>query len=297
MNALFLAAFAALALRAVDEPKNNFRFAVIGDRTGGAQPQIYGRVWYEVDLLHPDIVLNVGDTIQGGDDVTAAEEWEELRPVWARYRHYPLYFTPGNHDIWSDISRQLYEQESGRPTHYSFNYQDSHFVVLDSAGVAGDSSRGRLSPKQLEFLEQDLAENEDADPKFVLFHHPFWIQGFAEQGGEFELHELAQRYGVDYVISGHGHQFVRMERDGIVYMEVGSSGGNMTKGLIRGEGFRQGWFHHWVWGRVQNNKVTFTVKEIGGPMGEGRIFDAEDWGEDGPKFDAADPALSAKPAT
>ena len=54
-NILVAAAFATLALNAVDEPKNDFRFAILGDRTGGAQPQVYGRVWREVDLLHPDL--------------------------------------------------------------------------------------------------------------------------------------------------------------------------------------------------------------------------------------------------
>src|SRR5262249_46041843 len=115
------------------EPKNDFRFSIIGDRTGGAQPEIYGRIWREVDLMHPDFVINVGDTIEGGKDELAASQWQDLRPVWQRYHHFPMYFTPSNHDIWSDWSLQLYKKETSRPNYYSFNYQDAHFTVLDNS--------------------------------------------------------------------------------------------------------------------------------------------------------------------
>ena len=279
-----------IGVRALNEPKNDFRFSILGDRTGGAQPEIYGRVWREIDLLHPDFVINVGDTIEGGNDARAEAEWMELRPTWQRYRHYPLYFTPGNHDIWDDASRRLYERETGQKAWYSFNYQDAHFTVLDNSQTAG------LSDEQMQFLEQDLSRNQDRNPKFVFFHRPFWILPLKLESGEFPLHKLVKRYGVRFVICGHGHQFVRLKRDGIIYMEVGSSGGVM-KGLERGEGFNQGWFYHHVWGRVTGSRVEFTVKEIDGPKGRGRMFNADEWDQNGPKFQAEDPAAAEKPRT
>ena len=280
-----------VAVRAVTEPKNDFRFSIMGDRTGSAQPEVYGRVWREIGLLHPDFVINVGDTIQGGKDETAQAEWSDLRPIWERYKHFPLYFTPGNHDIWSEHSLEIYERETGRRRFYSFNYQEAHFTVLDN-------SRGlELGEDQLKFLTADLEQNKDRRPKFIFFHKPYWIALLKLGSGEFPLHQIARKYGVDFVISGHGHQFVRMSRDGIVYMEVGSSGGNMDRGLRLGQGFEQGWFFHHVWARVKGSKVFFTVKEIDGPKGAGRMFRAEDWDENGPKFDVADPAVSDRPRT
>jgi UDP-2,3-diacylglucosamine pyrophosphatase LpxH len=277
--------------RAVTEPKNDFRFSIIGDRTGGATPEIYGRVWREVDLLHPDFVINVGDTIQGGSDERARQEWAELRPIWARYSHYPHYFTPGNHDVWSEVSRQIYEQESGRKPYYSFNYQDAHFVVLDNSRTTD------LSQEQLDFLERNLEANKHRRPKFVFFHRPFWIPLLMLGNTEFRLHQLCKKYGVEHVISGHGHQFVRIVRDGIAYMEVGSSGGTMERALAQGHGFREGRFYHHVWGRVKGGKVYFTVKEIDGAKGAGRMFRAEDWDEKGPRFEVDDPAATEKPRT
>lgn len=291
-SALALASLGGVvALRAVTEPKNDFRFSIIGDRTGGAQPQIYGRVWREVDLLHPEFVINVGDTIQGGNDQLAEAQWLELRPLFQRYGHFPLYFTPGNHDVFSDTSRQLYEKQSGRPVQYSFNYQDAHFTVLDNSQTTD------LSQGQLEFLARDLARYKDKNPKFIFFHKPYWIPLIKLGASQFPLHQLALKYGVKHVISGHGHQFVRLVRDGVAYMEVGSSGGQMTAALELGHGFKEGRFYHHVWGHVKGSKVALTVKEIDGVKGAGRMFRAEDWDDNGPKFDTKDPAINEDPRT
>ncbi|MCC6293410.1 MAG: metallophosphoesterase [Bryobacterales bacterium] len=277
--------------RAVTEPKNDFRFSILGDRTGGAQPEIYGRIWREVDLLHPDFVINVGDTIQGGRDADLTQQWNELRPLFQRYSHYPLYFTPGNHDVFNDTSQALYEKESKRPTFYSFDYQEAHFTVLDNSRTNG------LTDDQMAFLAKDLEANKDKRPKFVFFHRPYWIAPLKLGSGEFPLHQLAKKYGVEHIISGHGHVFVRIVRDGIAYMEVGSSGGNMTKALEQGQGFKEGRFYHHVWVRVKGSKAMMSVKELDGPKGAGRMFNAEDWDENGPKFEVADPAATINPTT
>ena len=277
--------------RAVTEPKNDFRFSILGDRTGGAQPEIYGRIWREVDLLHPDFVINVGDTIQGGRDADLQQQWGELRPLFQRYSHYPLYFTPGNHDVFNDTSKELYEKETKRPTFYSFDYQEAHFTVLDN------SRTNDLTEDQIKFLEKDLEANKDKRPKFVFFHKPYWIAPLKLGSGEFPLHQLAKKYGVEHIISGHGHVFVRIVRDGIAYMEVGSSGGTMEKALEQGHGFKEGRFYHHVWVRVKGSKAMMSVKELDGPKGAGRMFNAEDWDENGPKFEVADPAASIKPTT
>jgi len=72
---------------------------------------VYAEIWRELDRVRPDFVINVGDSIEGLNDAAAPSEWRELRRLWDRYP-YPLYFTPGNHDIWSDRSRRLFERET-----------------------------------------------------------------------------------------------------------------------------------------------------------------------------------------
>jgi len=284
--AIIAVIFGAISIRALSEPNNDFRFSILGDRTGGAQPEVYGRVWREVDLQHPDFIINVGDTIQGGNDARAPAEWADVRRVWERYEHFPLYLTPGNHDIWSSRSQALYEEQTGYPPYYSFNYQDAHFTVLDNSRTAD------LSAEQLDFLEKDLQENQERSPKFVLFHRPFWISLLRRGDTSFRLHQLALKYGVGCIISGHGHQFVRMVADGVAYMEVGSSGGVMS-----GTQFSQGWFYQHVWARVKGANVYLTVKELDGVRGRGRSFRAEDWDQKGPGFNVDDPASSYDPET
>ena len=280
---LHLAAVGIPALRAA-EP--GFRFALIGDRTGTAAPQIYSRVWREVSLFGPDLAISIGDIIQGGSDATAVKEWREMDDIWRRYRRFPTYFVPGNHDIWSAESKRLFEIEAGHPATHSFVHGGALFVILDN------SLTDALPPGQLEYCERTLARHRDLRPKFVFCHRPSWLLDARVGNRNFGLHTLARKYGVDYVISGHGHQLVHLELDGVRYLEIGSSGGSIERGLRLGQGFKEGWFYHWIWAQVRDGKVEFTVKEV---TGLGRVFRLSDWGATGPKFDPGDPALLDTP--
>ena len=256
------------AVGGLTAPANDFQFAILGDRTGGAAPGVYERIWHEVEALHPAFVINAGDTIEGGDDSRAEQEWLALRPLWGRAA---IYFTPGNHDIFSDASRKIYERQTRRPAFYSFDYQQAHFTVLDN-------SRGdELSASQLEFLRGDLEKNKQTSPKLIFFHRPFWIPYILFKSGDFPLHRIAQKYGVCCVINGHMHQLMHGTQDGITYLVVGSSGASLGRGIKAGQGFREGWFFQHISAKVTGAKVQFTVKELDGPAGPGRSFNAEEW--------------------
>lgn len=260
LHALAFVALCIGGLAAADSPRNDFRFVILGDRTGDAQPGVYEKIWSEVEALHPDLVINVGDTIQGGNDLTAAAEWSALRPLWNRYGR-PIYFTPGNHDIWSPASRAIWEQQTGHPPFYSFDYQNAHFTVLDN------SRSSELSEQQMQFLAHDLAVNHQRDPKFVFFHQPFWLLPVKFQNSQFPFQQLVAKYQVAYVISGHGHQYVRASLDGVTYLEAPSSGGK-----LKGKGFDQGWFYGQVLVTVQGSEARIRVNEVGAPFGEGRVI-------------------------
>jgi predicted phosphodiesterase len=263
-----------------------FRFALIGDRTGTAAPQIYARTWREVNLFGPDLAVSIGDTIQGGNDATAVKEWREMDDVWRRYRRFSTLYVPGNHDIWSKESKRLFEIEAGHPASHSFVHGGALFVILDN------SLADELAPAQLEYCERELARHKELRPKFVFCHRPFWLVNARLGNRGFALHGLAKKYDVDYVISGHGHQLVHLELDGVRYLEIGSSGGSIERGLKLGQGFRDGWFYHWIWAQVRDGKVELTVKEV---TGLGRVFRLRDWGQAGPLFDPGDPALLDQP--
>ena len=260
------AAVVWVSLCAAVPGSGDFRFVILGDRTGEAQGGVYEQIWREVDLWRPDLVINVGDTIEGGNDVRAVREWAALRPLFAKYRRYPVYFTPGNHDIWSEVSRRLYERESKKPAHYGFDYGSAHFTVLDN------SETESLSDNEMRFLSADLEKHKDQPVKLIFFHRPFWLVPVM-LGGDFPLHQLATRYHVQYVVSGHSHKFARFEHGGVTYLMVGSSGAH-----LRGTGFEAGWFFHHVQATVSGGKVRMTIKEVNAPFGQGRSFTEEGWG-------------------
>lgn len=243
---------------AVETEPSGFRFVVLGDRTGNADEAIYEQVWRDVASERPALVLNVGDTIQGGNDATAQAEWDALRTVWSL----PQFFSPGNHDIWSEASRRTYERATKHPSFYGFDYQGAHFTVLDNSGSLN------LNDEQMKFLETDLQRNRGKSPKFISFHQPFWLLPLKFQSGEFPFHQLAKKYGVAAVFSGHGHQFVRLERDGIVYLEAGSSGAK-----LKGQGFSQGWFFGHTVVDCNGASVKIVIHETGPPFGQSRVFE------------------------
>ncbi|MBK9167879.1 MAG: metallophosphoesterase [Bryobacterales bacterium] len=250
--------------------ENDFHFSIVGDRTGSAVPGVYEQVWREIERLGPDFIVNVGDTIEGQTLGRPREEWEELSAFWRRFG-LRQYFTPGNHDIWSPDSLVLYRRYTARPTMYSFTWQNAYFAVLDNSRTLD------LPEEQYRFLEADLRKHRDFEPKFVFFHKPFWIAFLKVGSGSFPLHRIAVRHRVTYVVSGHTHTFDRMERDGVGYLIVGSSGGAL-RGDSEAEGsLERGHFYHHIRGHVRGASVRLTVKELDAPAGKGRVFDATGW--------------------
>jgi len=62
-----------------NNPKN-FQFAIIGDRTGGANTQgTFDMALDQLNLLQPEFVINVGDLIEGYpiDEDDLNSQWEE----------------------------------------------------------------------------------------------------------------------------------------------------------------------------------------------------------------------------
>ena len=79
------------------------RFVVLGDRTGGHVPSIFGQIVQEVLRLRPDFVVNVGDMIEGytEDEKVLEEQWAEFKTLLEPLT-VPVYLVPGNHDITTD---------------------------------------------------------------------------------------------------------------------------------------------------------------------------------------------------
>jgi 3',5'-cyclic-AMP phosphodiesterase len=266
--AVFPALAVAALIAAFPGDRDTFRFAILGDRTGGAQPGAYEQVWREAAADHPAFAITAGDLIEGLDDASADSQWREFRRTLQPYEGIPFYAAPGNHDIWSAASERLFRQYSGHPPDYSFDYGSAHFTFLDN------SRSDELPAAELSFLQQDLETHTRQPLKFVITHRPSWIVAVALKNPDFPLHQLARRYGVHYVIAGHVHQLLHFEFEGVTYLSLPSAGGH----LRASSQYADGWFFGHILADVRGSEVEFRIEEVKPPLGQARTTRFSDWG-------------------
>jgi len=265
------AALTLLLWAASAQTQGSFRFAIIGDRTGDAQSGVYERVWHDASAENPAFVVSVGDTIQGLNDETADAEWRHMQKILSSWSRFPLYLAPGNHDIWSPRSENLFQKYSGHPPHYSFDYAQAHFTVLDN------SRSDQLSAAELTFLEEDLKEHNDQPLKFIVSHRPSWLLRAVIGDPKFRLHQIAKKYGARYLIAGHAHEMLHAELEGVDYISMASAGGH-----LRATGkYEDGWFFGYAVVDVNPQGAEFHIHELGAPFGQGRSTALSDWGKAG----------------
>ncbi len=264
-----LAAWAALLVAAAwlaAQSGGAVRFVIVGDRTGETQGDAWQRVWKEIGGARPQFAISVGDVIQGTDDGAAEPQWREALATLAPYRGIPIYFTPGNHDVWSAKSAELWTRHTGRQLHYGFDAGGAHFTVLDNSRADG------LAAEEMAFLAGDLAAHASAEEKFVVMHRPSWILDAALGNTGAPLQRLARRYRVGWIVAGHVHQLIHAEVEGVTYFAAPSAGGHLR---LSGK-YEDGWFFGWTLVEAAGGKAHFTVHELGG-----RTTSLAQWGLSG----------------
>jgi Icc protein len=262
------------AIAAANAGTDDFRFVIVGDRTGETVPGVYQQVWRETDADHPAFVITVGDTIQGLNDATVDAEWQDVLRLLAPYRRYPIYFTPGNHDVWSPSSAAAYQRYTKRTLHYSFDYGQAHFIVLEDHA---EDARAPVPPGEMTFLERDLREHQKQPLKFVFSHRPWWLMDAVLRNANAPLQQLAEHDGVQYIIAGHIHQMLHVDVHGVMYLSMPSAGGH----LRASKRYEDGWFFAHTLVTVHGAAAEFSIQEVSAPFGQGRKSQPADWGSAG----------------
>ncbi|MCX8015091.1 MAG: metallophosphoesterase, partial [candidate division WOR-3 bacterium] len=92
----------------------DFSFAVLGDRTGSAEQQVFLKIIERIKLLKPDFVINVGDLIEG-----YTQNFDLLNNQWVEIFSYfgelspKFFFTPGTHDAVDSLHLEVYLSRVG----------------------------------------------------------------------------------------------------------------------------------------------------------------------------------------
>ena len=222
---LFPTLFLMLAAYAFAVDSTSYRFAILGDRTGGNHPGIFEKIVEQAMLLNPkpDFFINVGDLIQGytPDTSDVRRQWEEATRIMAPLKaQFPFYQVPGNHDLSDPATRSMYETYATKP-YYSFDKGPDHFIVLNNVESRNPAD---LDTAQFAWLKKDLKASKGKRHTFVFFHIPLWSVSTREKQMD-ALHALFKKSGVDHVFNGHYHNYQQGKRDNITYTIIGSSGG------------------------------------------------------------------------
>lgn len=206
------------------------RFAVIGDYGLAGEPA--GAVAVLVKSWLPDFVLTTGDnnypvgSAESLDRNVGQYYHEFIAPYKGSYgpgaasnRFFPVL---GNHD-WDQGNVDAYLDYFTLPgigRYYDFSWGAAHFFCLDSFFAEPDGYHA--DSIQAEWLRNALAGSA-APWKIVVLHHSPYSSGL--HGPMKWMRWPYKEWGADLVLSGHDHDYERLEVDGLTYVVNGLGGG------------------------------------------------------------------------
>lgn len=167
--------------------------------------------------LYPDagFIVHAGDMVDHGDNLN---QWKYfLNGSADTLMSAALMPAAGNHEAMGsyalDLNFALPESEAQDTVsgyYYSFDYNNAHFIMLNTNEL--DSVRG-LTGDQLKWLKSDALAS-DADWKAVVLHKAVYSNGSHYDDMEIkalrrQLASLMPELGIDIVLQGHDHVYLR----------------------------------------------------------------------------------------
>ena len=225
---------------------DNFRFAIIADRTGGHRPGVFAHAVEKLNLLKPEFVVSIGDLIEGytHDDSELNRQWDEFDGIVDKLQM-PFFYVPGNHDISNAAMADKWKQRLG-PSYYHFVYRNVLFLCLNTQ----DGSSRWIDDRQMQYFQKALEENGNVRWTLVFMHQPMWLSESHENWQQFEL-LLADRPHT--VFAGHLHVYNKSILEGRGYYILATTGGAGKGEAGRPAGLEQCQFDHIVWATMTDD--------------------------------------------
>lgn len=238
-----------------ESSNDKFSFLVFSDLTGGEREGIYAIAVEQMNLLRPDLIVNVGDLIEGAEDRAELDrQWDSFDERTGKAKA-PVFYTGGNHDLLGVEMRRAWENRLG-DRYYHFIYHNVLFLVLDTEDYSSERLReveqmrvsairvaeeqgwdafaetpyatmpedetGTISARQSEAMVRAIQDNPDVRWIFLLIHKAAWRAGGA---AGWDAIEAALGDRPHTVFHGHRHGYQHERRGSGDYIRLATTGG------------------------------------------------------------------------
>lgn len=229
--------------RALEENPEEVRYISITDTHKFDTKAVFDK---EVAEYDPAFIIHGGDMVEGTG--TQKEQYAFWFNSGEFIHNYPVVYACGNHDF-SDyfdmyvIDTQTEEYGSVVEGNIAFDYGDIHFNLMDSnpwalfqmnaetSGGQMDAATADKIEKSVQWLKDDLAQNQDKQFRILVMHHPI-----SDPYTKMHIASVAEAGHVDMMLAGHTHSYARAVSDdptvgaGTIYLTHQDSRADSAKG-------------------------------------------------------------------
>ena len=241
-----------------DDAGDKFTFAIFSDLNGGERQRVFEVAVEQLSLLRPELILSVGDLIEGGteDETQLAKEWDSFDERAAQVVA-PVFRVGGNHDLTNEVMREVWKTRYGT-RYYHFIYKDVLFLALDSEDYTPERMReiyqaratalsvgvedperaqemeyyqmpermtGEIGPEQARYFVDVLDDYPDVRWTLLFMHKPVWQN---EDEPDFAAIEAALSNRPYTLFNGHLHTYSHTIRNSRDYIMLGTTGGSQS---------------------------------------------------------------------